>query len=438
MLFRPADTRQQKRSPARARRSSAIVVCGIAICLSTGVTRAAEDEAASAAAPPTVLMISLDGTRPADLTPARLPSLLAVAKKGARAEGLTPVNPTNTFPNHVSLATGVRPEVHGLVNNLFVDPVEGRFRRQNPNLWIKSEPIWSVAERHGIRAAVYFWVGSEGDWQGGPGPSESRKFNSSTLEKTKVNRLLKWLGESDPAKRPQLIMAWFHGADHASHEHGPNSAEVDDSLRPQNIQIARLIDEMTTRGLFDSTTLIFVSDHGMVLAPRRVNLSQAYREAGLSVSVMGIGGFATVVWRSSDPSQKEIARAVSVAEAAGLEAYAREQAPADWHVGDDRFGDLVVRAPVGTAIVTPRSNIEGFHGYDAQAPSMLGILVARGRGVAVGATLGRISNLSIAPTVLTLLGLPIPEQMKAPLIDELLVGVKRAGDMDAPVAQRQE
>ena len=83
--------------------------------------------------PPAVVLISLDGTRPADLTPDRLPSLVALGEAGARAEGLVPVDPSNTFPNHVSLATGVLPEVHRLVNNSFVDPDRGPFQRSAPH-----------------------------------------------------------------------------------------------------------------------------------------------------------------------------------------------------------------------------------------------------------------------------------------------------------------
>ena len=56
---------------------------------------------------------------------------------------------------------------------------------------------------------------------------------------------------------------------------------------------------------------------------------------------------------------------------------------------------------------------------------MAGLLVARGRGVLVGAELGRVSSLAIAPTILELLGLPVPEQMKEPPIAELLIGVER-------------
>ena len=371
----------------------------------------------------TVVMISMDGTRPADLRPDRLPSLVALGAAGLRAEGLIPVNPSNTFPNHVSLATGVRPEIHRLVNNSFHDPDHGRFSRADAEAWIESEPIWSLAERHDIRAAAYFWVGSEGPWTGGLGPSEFREFSSRTLEKTKVNRILEWLSEPDPAKRPQLITAWFHGADHAAHNHGPDAEEVGAALAPQDRQIARLVREMEERRLFETTTLIFVSDHGMTEAETLFDLGAAMRRAGVKASVIGIGGFSSVVFKEAKARKYQVETALRVAREAGLEAWARNDAPADWHVGDVRFGHIVVRAPIGTAIVTARSHIKGYHGYDPQEPSMAGMLVARGRGVQPGSRIGRTSNLSVAPTILKLLGVPIPDQMKAPPIEEMLFGL---------------
>jgi len=375
------------------------------------------------AAPATVVLISLDGTRPADLTEALLPALVELGRKGARADALVPVDPSNTFPSHVSMVTGVRPEEHRLVNNLFIDPVRGRFSRKQPHTWIESEPIWSIAERHGLATVSFHWVGSEGPWKAGPGPGEAKKFSSRTSEKTKVNQILKWLAIEDPDSRPRLITSWFHGADHAAHVGGPGADAVARSLGPQNAQIARLIGEMEKRGLFDSTTLIFVSDHGMALALERVNLGRQLQRASLEVSLLGTGGFAIGVFDEGAKSDANLARAVEIARKAGLEAWPRADAPAKWHVGDVRFGDFVVRAPIGTAIVTATTLIDGFHGYDAEEPTMAGILVARGRGVVVGARLGRVSSLAIAPTVLELLGLPIPPQMKAPPIVDLTNGV---------------
>jgi len=381
------------------------------------------DSGERAMAPPTVVLISMDGTRPADLTEALLPSLVELGRKGARAEALVPVDPSNTFPSHVSLVTGVRPEEHRLVNNLFIDPVRGRFSRKAPHTWIESEPIWSIAERHGLPTASFHWVGSEGPWTAGPGPREARKFSSRTLEKTKVNQILKWLAIEDPDSRPRLITSWFHGADHAGHVSGPGTEAIGKSLTPQDAQISRLVKEMELRGLFDSTTLIFVSDHGMSLARERVNLGRLLSRAGLELTLLGTGGFATGVFDEGEKSDANLALAVEVARKAGLEAWPRTDAPPAWHVQDPRFGDFVVRAPIGTAIVGPTTLIDGFHGYDATEPAMAGLLVARGRGVLVGAELGRVSSLAIAPTVLELLGLPVPPQMKEPPIAEFLIGV---------------
>lgn len=388
---------------------------------------------AAPGAAPTVILISMDGTRPADLRPDRLPSLVALGRAGLRAGALIPVNPSNTFPNHVSLATGARPDVHRLVNNSFVDPVRGRFKRSAPHAWIEAEPIWSVAERHGVTSASFYWVGSEGPWSGGPGPTHWKKFSSRTRERTKVDQILAWLDEPDPARRPHLITAWFHGADHEGHDHGPESRQVTAALASQDREIARLVAGLEARALFETTTLVFVSDHGMATADRRVDLRRVLSDADLSPRVLGIGGFATVYFSKGRATRARVDQAVAAAREAGLSAWPRAEAPAAWHVDDVRFGDVVVRAPIGTAIVTPTSLIDGFHGYDPEAPEMAAMLVARGRGVPPGTRIGRVSNLRIAPTVLALLGLPAPETMRAPPIEAMLQGIDaRDGAPPAP------
>ena len=148
------------------------------------------------------------------------------------------------------------------------------------------------------------------------------------------------------------------------------------------------------------------------------------RSAGLELSLLGIGGFAIGVFDAGEVSEANLKRALEITRGVGMQAWARTEAPADWHVDDVRFGDFVVRAPIGTAIVGSMTFIDGFHGYASSEPEMAGILVARGRGVSVGASLRRVSSLAIAPTVLELLGLPIPPQMKASPIRELLRGIE--------------
>ena len=364
--------------------------------------------------PPTVLMISLDGTRPADLTADRLPAVVELAARGGRAERLIPSFPSNTFPNHVTLVTGVAPERHGIVDNAFVDPSRGLFLKQDIPEWIEIEPLWSIAARHGIVSASFYWVGSEGDWPGGAGPRYWEPFSSKTGETEKVEKILDWLDLPEP-ERPHLITAWFHGADHESHLHGPDSTAVEKSLRGQNAALEVLLAGIAERDLWSSTSLLLVSDHGMMVPERRVDLGAALSGAGLDARVIGIGGFVSV-----RVEQAQAARAVEIARGLGLSAWRREQAPASLRVANPRFGPVVVVAPRDTAVVYEGLVLTGFHGHPPDVPEMAAVLVAAGRGIAVGARLPAVLNVDVAPTVLALLGLEIPAWMEGRPIEGLL------------------
>jgi hypothetical protein len=62
----------------------------------------------------------------------------------------------------------------------------------------------------------------------------------------------------------------------------------------------------------------------------------------------------------------------------------------------------------GEDVVAPRENRGGTHGYLPDQPDMLGTLVISGYGVRPGTSLGKISNLDVAPTIARLLGIELP------------------------------
>ena len=410
---------ESERSSARSSaRSSGSVASTGAAAPPAGVAEAVLRQAS-------VIMISLDGTRPRDLNEEDAPSLVALAQRGLQADGLIPAIPTNTFPNHVTLVTGVAPERHGIVNNTFVDPERGMFRKRDIPSWVQVEPLWSLLARQGVVSASYYWVGSEGPWPGGGGPLHWKPFSSRTGEWEKVEQILAWLDIEDPARRPRFITSWFHGADHAAHLNGPGHVEARRALRSQEPAIAALIAGLEERGLFDSTTLIFVSDHGMASVDDRVLVGEALREAGIAAFTTGIGGFASVYLE--DSSDAEIARAIALIEGLGLAAVDRTHAPASLRVANPRFGDIVLGASPGTAISHEGLNLAGFHGYHPDEPEMLGLFVAAGRGALPGSRLGRVRSIDVAPTVLSLLGLPVPDWMEGRPIAALGVAATEPG-----------
>lgn len=387
------------------------------------------------AAEPTVILISLDGTRPAAVQ--ELPAFRRIATEGAWAERLVPAFPSNTFPNHVTFVTGVSPDRHGIVNNSFDDPVRGRYEYAADPTWIEVEPLWSLAARAGVVTAAYYWVGSEGAWRSELAPRHWKAFDKATGEMAKVEQILAWLDLPDARERPRLITSWFHGGDGASHRFGPDSEIVAGVLAKQDLALAALLDGLDARGLRASTTLLVVSDHGMTEAQRTADLADALTDAGLDAAVIGGGGFAQVEVRGDADRAARIARVVEIARGLGLEAWPNGQGPPEYAISNARFGDVVVVAPIGTAIAAQsgidwlmgivgieRFAMRGIHGHRPELPEMGALFGAIGRGVAAGARPGTVRAVDVAPTVLALLGLPIPEWMEGrPVV--LDAGVQR-------------
>jgi predicted AlkP superfamily pyrophosphatase or phosphodiesterase len=366
----------------------------------------------------TVIVISLDGTTPADVRAAALPTLDALARRGASATRLIPVFPTNTFPNHVSLVTGVVPAVHGIVNNVFLDPHRGLFRYSNDPTWIEVEPLWAIADRNGIVSAAYHWVGSEGPWRNGRGPRFWKSFDKGTPENEKVEQILAWLDIESAGDRPRLITSWFRGADGTGHRFGPSSSEVHAALRRQDRALGRLVEGLDERGAFESATLLLVSDHGMAPVTRSVDLKAALRAAGIDAGVFGGGGLATV---SVPDGARDVAKVVAAARSLGLDARLPGEAPPDLSLANPRFGDVVVLASAGTAISSsPGPPMRGAHGYPPDGPGMGALFIAAGRGIRPGLRLGDIRTLDVAPTVLAWLGIAPPAWMEGRPIADLV------------------
>ncbi len=116
---------------------------------------------------PYVLLISLDGFRYDYAERDHASNLIEFGQRGVRAKALLPVFRTSTFPNHYSIATVLYPAHHGIVENGFWDPRRKvMFRFNDPALasdpaWWGGTPLWVPAEQQGMRAAAYFWPGTD-------------------------------------------------------------------------------------------------------------------------------------------------------------------------------------------------------------------------------------------------------------------------------------
>ncbi|HCB46308.1 MAG TPA: alkaline phosphatase family protein, partial [Algoriphagus sp.] len=106
-----------------------------------------------------VILISLDGFRYDYVNRFQPENLSKFIANGTAAQGLIPSFPSKTFPNHYTIATGLKPEHHGLVDNSFYDPKKDKqYSISNRDVvtdgyWYGGTPLWVLAEQNGLTAA---------------------------------------------------------------------------------------------------------------------------------------------------------------------------------------------------------------------------------------------------------------------------------------------
>lgn len=214
---------------------------------------------------PTVILVSLDGFRYDYVDKFNTPTLKALARNGVRAKWMIPSFPTKTFPNHYTVATGLYPANHGIVENNVYDfgvifSMGNRKEVENPRWW-GGEPVWVTAEKQGQIAASYFFVGSETlikDEQ----PTIWRKYNGGVPPEMRVDKVLSWL-DFPVDKRPTMITLYFSDTDDSGHEFSPDSEENAYAAANVDRYLKQLFDGLKARKIENKVNLIIVSDHGM-------------------------------------------------------------------------------------------------------------------------------------------------------------------------------
>jgi predicted AlkP superfamily pyrophosphatase or phosphodiesterase len=195
-----------------------------------------------------VVLLVIDGLRPDAVSPALMPSLATLAASGWSSEGRT-VRPSITVAALSSLATGVLPERHGLV--------EARL----PSLQQLSglRPLPLVLKRHGHRTRVV----------AGPLPPAHRVLGRMLLGLAGVDSLvcspphpreLALAAEREQCRREAaLTIVYANNCDQVGHRQGWMSPAYLDAARAADEAVGILADGI----LGDESALLLVTaDHG--------------------------------------------------------------------------------------------------------------------------------------------------------------------------------
>jgi predicted AlkP superfamily pyrophosphatase or phosphodiesterase len=356
------------------------------------------------------VVVSLDGFRWDYPEIYNTPTLDRMAMEGVKAERMIPSFPTKTFPNHYTLATGLYPDNHGIINNSFYAEELGGIYRMgdrdmvtDPDAYF-GEPVWVTAEKQGVRAASYFWVGSEAP-VGGTHPSIWKKYDGSVPYSERIGEVVAWLS-LPPSRRPGLVLLYFDEPDASGHEFGPVHPSTGVVVARLDSLLGVLRNEISDLPHGDRVNLIVLSDHGMgeVSPSRYTNLMDYIRDDQM---VRIVGGNPVYLVDATDGLEEEIM--ASLETAPGVSAWLREEIPGHFHYGNSlRFPDILVTADslwsIGTSDDASRYH-GGAHGYDQSFSQMHAIFYAEGPAFKQGYVHPIFPNVDVYTIICRSLGL---------------------------------
>ena len=453
--------------------ASAVLALALPAPVATQAGQPVAAVAASARQADHVIVISIDGFRPALYRdPAgegvSIPNLLALRDAGSAADGVQVCYPSMTYPSHTSLATGSRPARHGIVSNTIFDPATGSQMWYFENVAVKVPALWDVAKAGGLKTAGASWpvsVGAKIDVlfpESNQAPRDMTWLARARAESTPglvdaAVTALGGFGESDNRnavqrdrfttavathiirnERPNLLMIHLMETDSAQHAEGPGSQASKDAIARIDAHVGAIVTAVDEAGLRGRTTFIVSGDHGFSRVNALIQPNVVLRDAGLLTT--DDGGRVTdwqavshaMAIRLRDPANRELAqraeraftsladgkykgifRVVSRAELDAHGTYPDAAffiEPAEgYYISDGVAGGTVL---VGT---TRR----GAHGFlPTEARMHTGLIIA-GAGVRPGVPLPLVRQIDIAPTAARLLGLDMPEADGLPIVGVL-------------------
>ena len=453
----------------RPRPSLLSIVLAAAALFATG---AGAPAARAAAEPPVdahVIVVTIDGFAAYLLNDpaAPIPTIRKMAAEGTAAEGMRPVNPSVTWPNHTSLITGVRPDKHGVLFN-------GVLTRGDPGRPVRVDPaktraelvavpsLYELLKPLGYRTAGMNWPATRGN------PNVDDDFADVPDQVTHMTPRLReelvrlgalrddtqasFAALSGPAKdqvwsagachlvrarKPHFMTYHILNTDGLHHKYGPKTPAGYTGLALADQNVRDLLQALADAGIRDRTTVFIVADHGFNVAKKLVFPNVVFRKAGLitlapttavlraRAQIISEGGIAMVYL--PDPATRVEDRAKvlelmkereGVAEVLTPDRYKEVGLPTPER--SKQAPDLVLVADAGYAFHNMATGDEevvqttaekwtiGNHGYVNTDPNMQAVFVAWGRGIKKGAKVGVVDNVDVAPTAAHLLG----QQMK--------------------------
>ncbi|HEX8638991.1 MAG TPA: ectonucleotide pyrophosphatase/phosphodiesterase, partial [Pyrinomonadaceae bacterium] len=283
---------------------------------------------------------------------------------------------------------------------------------QNPRWWL-GEPVWVTAEKQGLIAASYFFVGSETMIKGET-PTFWRTYNGKVPPEMRVDKVLSWL-DLPVEKRPQIITLYFSDTDDAGHEFSPDAEETRYAALNADRYVERLMSGLKERGIEERANVIIVSDHGMAAVDlRNTTFLDDYFNFEDTERILWTNEIVQIYPKAG--KTEEIYRKIKNLEHATC--WKKPEIPAQLHYrASPRIAPVVCASEEGW-LTTSRKRHEdwmkdlenpkqprGAHGYDNKYQSMRATFIAHGPVFKKGYVAEPFENVNVYNLMCKILGL---------------------------------
>jgi arylsulfatase A-like enzyme len=257
-----------------------------------------------------------------------------------------------------------------------------------------------------------------------------RYYGDSFLMGTSDIVLAQAAAHAIATRKPALLAIHLLLTDEVQHELGPMHYRAQAALTTADHAVSLLVDAVRKAGIAEQTTFVVTADHGFATIDKQVNLGPLFADPALKGAVtLHPQGWSLFVEKTPafnagthqaalDRAYQRAASITGVAtivrsaefHALGVPTYDESPfiAGQDMIVGDvDTF--LTADADNPSTARVPLTPPRHEHGYLPTHPKMFTSLVLSGRGVRMGATIGHVRSLDVAPTIAALLGIEMKD-----------------------------
>ncbi len=366
-------------------------------------------------------VLVVDGCKPDEITTSLTPTLAALRAGGLNHPQAHSLPVMETIPNHVMMMTGLRPDRTGVPANVIYDRELGETRTLERPRDLRARTVLQRLDKAGFTTGTVlskeylfgiFGTRATYRWEPAPIiPVSGHAPDVATMDAT-----LAMVDEHDP----NLVFVNLGDVDRVGHTDftGPLDARIarQAALVSTDLQVARLVDRLTSTGAWEHTMIVVLADHSMDWSGSADTVSvgaalEADSFLAGRVAIAENGGAELLYWLGPE-RQRETAIERMRRAAKRLDGVLHA------HPRTDRFlrlgpeaGDVVLYCEAGRRFSEdPGSNpIPGNHGHPATIPIPFFLAGGHPRVPRRRSSSEQARTVDVAPTVASFFGVGGPK-----------------------------